>query len=385
MNPNISVKQMILNEIDKHPKGYSNILAEVAGFNGNQKGTNFRKVLNNESKEFENFGGFVKLIKYLWKENYVNVMIKYSNEINPNKKTARNLLELLMSNRKFDALLSLLDKMEQCTNNESREFAKMYRLFYKYDHTLTKDIDPVLKEISETNVNTTEMQIFKKLLLTYCFMRKNDFVMTKSLMEETERIIDSVENEYLYKMYVIRLHEIMTYNYLNVYNDTKTSRKYADEIIEADADEHFVAFANYIKGYSFFFNSYDNAVLYLNKSIEMYINMNRLDDVEDVKQAIEFLKIFWDKNECPAIYPKNKLLESAKNGLELDIDKTNVNITPEFILYAEGIKGNDKTKLMLSLIKHVKKNNIFMANLAKIELLKYGENEMIIEELMCVA
>jgi hypothetical protein len=26
-----------------------------------------------------------------------------------------------------------------------------------------------------------------------------------------------------------------------------------------------------------------------------------------------------------------------------------------------------------------------MANLAKIELLKYGENEMIIEELMCVA
>jgi hypothetical protein len=204
-------------------------------------------------------------------------------------------------------------------------------------------------------------------------------------MEEIEDIIDTVENEYLHKMYKVRLHEIMSYNHLNVYNDTKTARKYTDEIIEADVDEHFTAFANYIKGYSYFFTSYDKAVLYLNRSMGMYSNMKRQDDVEDIKQALEFLNIFWDKNQCSAVYPKNKLLDNAKKGIELDVDKSDTNITPEFILYVEGIKENDKTKLMLSLIKHVKKNNFYMANLAKIELLKYGENQLVIEELMNVA
>jgi hypothetical protein len=383
MNQGISVKQMILNEIDKQPKGYSSVLADIAGFNGDQKSTNFRKVLNNEAKEFDNFNGLVNLIKFIWKENYVNVMVKYSYEVHPNKKTARNMLELLMSNRRFDAFLNLLDRMEQCTNSESREFARMYKLCYRYDNTLTKDIDHLLKEISETVVITKEMVVFKKLLLNWCFMRKNDFVMTKCLMEDLESIIDTIESNYLHKMYKVKLHEIMSYNYLNVYNDPKTARKYTDEIIESDIDEHFIAFANYIKGYSFFFSSYDNAVLYLNRSMDIYSNMNRVDDVEDIKQALEFLNIFWDKNEAPAIYPRNKLLEYAKKGIEINVSK--LDIEPEFLLYVEGIRENDKTKLMISLIKHVKKNNIFMANLTKIELLKHGENQFVIEELMNVA
>jgi hypothetical protein len=254
---------------------------------------------------------------------------------------------------------------------------------YRYDNTLTKDIDHLLKEISETVVITKEMVVFKKLLLNWCFMRKNDFVMTKCLMEDLESIIDTIESNYLHKMYKVKLHEIMSYNYLNVYNDPKTARKYTDEIIESDIDEHFIAFANYIKGYSFFFSSYDNAVLYLNRSMDIYSNMNRVDDVEDIKQALEFLNIFWDKNETPAIYPRNKLLEYAKKGIEINVPK--LDIEPEFLLYVEGIRENDKTKLMISLIKHVKKNNIFMANLTKIELLKHGENQFVIEELMNVA
>jgi hypothetical protein len=378
----LSTKQMILNIIDQHPRGFSNTLAEIAGY---FSGSNLKKVLTNETKEFDNFNGFVTLIKFLWKDNYVDVMIKYSNEINPNKKTARNLLEFLMSNRRFESFLDLLEKMEECSNAESKEFAKMYRLFYKYDHTLTNDIDSVLKEISEANVNTNEMIIFKKLLLNYCFMRKNDFVMTKCLMEETERIIDSIENEYLYKVYKVRLHEIISFNQLNVYNDPATARKYADEIIATDADEHYIAFANYIKGYSYFFTSYDNAVLYLNRSLEMYYYMDRKDDAEDIKETLEFLSIFWNKNENSVVYPKNQLLVNAKNGIDYQINITNLNVLPEFILYVEGIKENNNTKLMLSLIKHVKKNNIYMANLAKIELLKNGENSLVIDEMMSVA
>lgn len=385
MNQGITVKKMILNKIDNEAKGYVNILADIAGFTGQNKNTNFRRVLNNEDKEFDNFDAFVSMIKYIWKDEYINIMIKYSTEVHPNKSTAQNLLELLMSNRQFEAFLNLLERMEQCSNAKSKEFAKLYRLFYKYDNTLTKDLDPLLKEISETTVNAIEMQIFKKLLLNWCFMRKNDFVMTKCFMEEIESIIDTIENKYLHKMYKVRLHEIMSYNYLNVYNNPKVARMYTDQIIEAEVDDHFVAFAHYIKGYSFFFTSYDNAVLYLNRSMELYSHMKRGDDIEDIKQAIEFLNIYWDKNETTVIYPKNKLLEYAKKGIEFDIDISKLNIEPEFLLYVEGIKENNNTKLMLSLIKHVKKNNIFMANLSKIELLKLGENQLVIEEMMSVA
>lgn len=385
MNQGITVKKMILNKIDNEAKGYVNILAEIAGFTGQNKNSNFRKVLTTEEKEFDNFDSFVALIRYIWKDEYVRVMIKYSYEVHPNNQTAQNLLELLLSNRQFDAFLDLLDRMDKCSNTKSKEYSKMYRLAYKYDNTITKDIDSLLKEISETKVKTNEMKIFKKLMLNWCFMRKNDFVMTKTLMEETETIIDSIENnKYLHKMYKVKLHEIMSYNHLNVYNDPKTARKYTDEIINADVDEHFIAFANYIKGYSFFFNSYDNAELYLNRSMEMYSNMNRHDDVEDIKKALEFLNIYWDKNEN-ATYPENKLLLCAKKGMDINIDIPKLNITPEFMLYVEGIRYNDKTKLMLSLIKYVKKNSIFMANLAKIELLKHGENQLVIEEMMSVA
>lgn len=385
MNQGITVKKMILNKIDNEAKGYVNILADIAGFTGQNKNTNFRRVLNNEDKEFDNFDALVSMIKYIWKDEYVNIMIMYSYEVHPNKSTAQNLLELLMSNRQFESFLNLLERMEQCSNAKSKEFAKIYRLFYRYDSTLTKDIDPLMKEISETIVNTIEMQIFKKLLLNWCFMRKNDFVMTKCFMEEIESVIDTIENKYLHKMYKVRLHEVMSYNHLNVYNNPKVARMYTDQIIEAEVDDHFIAFANYIKGYSFFFTSYDNAVLYLNRSMELYSNMNRQDDVEDIKQALEFLNIYWDKNETAAVFPKNKLLEYAKKGIEFDIDIPKLNIEPEFLLYVEGIKENNNTKLMLSLIKHVKKNNIFMANLAKIELLKHGENQLVIEEMMNVA
>jgi hypothetical protein len=383
----LTVKQIILNEIENHPRGYSNILAEIAGYSS---GSNLKKVLMDEKKEFDKFQGLIELIKYVQENNFVDMMIKYSTEIDLNKKTARNMLEFLATSRKFDALNSLLDKMDNFSSNkESKEWAKVYRMQYKYEMAQVEDeFNQLLKELAELHVTFPETKVYKKLLINYCFDQKKDYNMTKFLTMEIEMDINSIENEYIKSMYDIRLNEVKAYTYLRSYNNPEVARECSDKILFSNAAEvAFKGYASYMKGFSYLYTSFDNAVKYLNESIKYYTTINRKNEIEGLQEVIEFVEVFWDKfDKEKCLFVKNDLYFKVKKGISIssELIKYKDDIEKEFYLFLEGYNSKDNKKLMLSLIKYIKNNDLFSANFVKMQLLKKGYDQELIEEMVSI-
>jgi hypothetical protein len=311
-------------------------------------------------------------------------MIKYSNEIDPNKKTARNMLEFLASFREFDVLNNLLDRMEVCSNKESIEWAKIYRMESKYQSVDgTDDINNLIQEISNIYITRPELIVYKKIYIHYCCYLKKDYDSMEFLLKQIKKEAKLISNEYIKERYLIKVNEIEAYTNLFSYNNKEASRECADWILESSATTAYKAYAYYIKGYSYLYSSYEEAINYLNKSIELYNKINRQRDVDEVNKDIEFMKIYWDKDvDCN--YIENKLFKKAKHGQEIQNELNSVDLDPEFKLYYEGYQKKDNKKLLLSLIKFVKNNDLFLANLPKIELLKHGYDNDIISEMISI-
>jgi hypothetical protein len=356
-----SFKQLVINEIKSRPKGFMEEIAKRCGYSS---GSALGKILNNPEKEFEKFQSLILLVKELWENEYIEMVIRYSKEVHVNKATSQNLLEFFAHNRQFEALNNLLDRMDHSTNKKSLEWVKMYRMQYKYELSQTKEeFNSLLNEINEIYVNSYELKTYKKMLSNYCFEQLEEYNMVKLLSSEIEEEVKQIENSFIKEMYTIRKNEIMSYNYLFVYNNPEKARECAEEIISSNAATAYKAYAYYITGHSYLFTSYEKTIKYLNMSIDGYEKLNRQHDIKNILEKIEFVNIVWNK-------------------------KTNViQINPkeiEWKLYFEGVKNKDNKKLMLSLIEFIRNDNLFLASLPKIELLKNGYDEDLIEGMLSI-
>jgi hypothetical protein len=382
MKEQLTFKAMILNELDNGAKGLTaDELAEISGYSS---GSNLRKVLRDEKKEFEKFTGLIKIAGLIWEKESIEMMIKHSTEVDPKKKAARNFLEYLVRNREFEAFNNLLDKMDECSNKESNEYAKIYRLQYEYELAKeTEEFEELLKKISATHVTISELKVYKNMLLCYCFDQISDYTMTKVLSKEIELELEKIENEYIKEMYMIRYNEVMSYIYLRVYNNPDKARGCADKILESNAEIAFKGFAYYIKGYSYMFTSHEKAMGYLNKSVSMYEKLNRTHDIELLNKDIEFVNIFWGKcDKENTLTIKNQVFLQVSNNKKVDIVFLEEVKEQEFKLYFEGCMNKDNKKLMLSLIKFIKKNDLFLANIPRIALIRNGYDEEILDEMI---
>lgn len=367
---------MILNEIDKHPRGYAEELAQVTASYSN--GSNLKKVLNDPKKEFDDFNGLIKLIEYIWKNETVSMVVKYSNEIDPNKKTARNMLEYFVSNAQYEAFNNLLDRMDDCNNKESKEYAKIYRMQYRYRFAMTPEsLLKLIEEISDIHVTFSELKVYKKMLINYCCFLLQDYNDLKILLSEIEEEIELIDNDYIKEMYLIRVNEVKCYTYLKAFNDSDTSRMCADWIINSNAADGFKAYAYYLKGHSYMFSSYDKAMKYYKKAMELYDGRQR--DIEELKEEIEFVEVYWEK-EVNRKYVKNELFYKVKRGIIVSLNDYKLEL--EFRLFLEGYSTKNIKKLLLSMLEYIKNKDLFLANLAKIELIKNGYDRDIISAMV---
>jgi hypothetical protein len=379
----LTFKKMMLNEIENRPRGF---LTEVAKFAGYPKGGNLTRTLENEKTEFDDFNRLIKTVQYIFPKEEVEIMVMYSKDVDPNKKTARVFLEYLSMHRKWEDFMELVGKMESCSNNDSKEYAKIYRRLYEYELATKEEIKDLLREIYSTNVNVYELQVFKKMLLNYCYSQLNSFGMVKELSTEIESDVELIDNDFIKEMYMVRSCQIMSYNNLRVFNNPVKAIECADTIINSNTSTtSFKAHAYFIKGYSYLFTSHEKAIENLNKSLHLYQEQNRTNDVEIMNEKIEFVNVYWDKvadGKCENV--KNQLLFDIKQGKNVTDDLTSHKDKnyEAYFNYLEGLNTNSNKKLMLSLIKYKNNNDLFLANLAKIELLKNGEDEEILNEMI---
>lgn len=374
---------MILNELD-NKKFSADELATIAGYSHGQA---FKKPLREVDKEFDKFEGLVDVVTYIWKDEALKLLIQYSTEIDPNKKTARYMLEYLSSNRQLVAFKELLDKMLGCSNKTSVEWAKIYSIYYEWQVNFgTIRIEDVQKKIRTVRTGIDELKIYLRLLKAYTYYFKKNYHMTKEIAEEVLEEINDIENNYIKNSYSTRLSEVMAYIHLKVLDNPIEARKYADLVIEGNIGTSFNAYANFIKGYSYIFTSYEKAVGYFKESLNLYIEIKREVAIKDLKEKIEFTDVLWNKKkngDC-MYFLTNHLMSRVKNNINVtsELIQKKSEIEECFYFYIKGINESNTDFLLKSLIKFLNQGDRFLANLPKMELLNLGFNEEVLADLI---
>lgn len=385
MGKRLPLKQMILNEIDKQPRGYAGELAKVAGYSS---GGNLKKVLLDEKREFDSIQGLIDLVRFLFSDDEHAIMAEYSKEIDPNNKLARHMLEYLSCNRLLDSMKELIDKMLQCSNKESNEWARVYSLQYEWQNNYhSLDINNHHIKVKDTKSSILELKILLKMMDCNCHYYKNNLKFAYDIIQEVTINVDLMKDDYIKNVFKTKLNEILSYINLWVLNNPSKAINNAEEVIKSNIGETFKAYAHFIIGYAHFYTSYDVAIKNLLESIAIYNSINREKATDDVYEVIDRLNVFWGK-KIDADYKfrslESHLLYKFKNGIniEIELEEKKNKLYEPFYYFLLGLVNNSKDLIMLSMIKFLKDGNTFQANLVKIELLKRGENELVLSELI---
>jgi hypothetical protein len=175
----------------------------------------------------------------------------------------------------------------------------------------------------------------------------------------------------------------MSYLSLRVFNDHDKARIHAQSVLDYNVGKSLNAYAYYILGCSYLFTEYDKSKEYLKESAKIYIDLNRIDAADNVKEEIELLDIVWDKDIFSVYYSREyKYYWLTRNNKVINVELETLNLEEQFYLLIKGMKENNIDLILQSLIMFVKKGDLFLANLPKLELLKRGYNKDIIQSLL---
>jgi hypothetical protein len=382
----LTLKELILEEINKEPRGYVNTLAEVAGFTGKSKGTNLTRVLRDPKKEFDNINGLIKIVKHLFGKDEKKLMEQYSKEIDPNNKSARHMLEYLSVNRMLDSMKNLIDKMTECKNKDSRDWARLYSILHEWqsDFYGVNFID-VMDRLNAIKTNIPELNVIINITRCNCFYKNKVYRVSYELSHGIGKSLENIKDEYIKMSYSVRYHEIMSYLSLRVFNDLDKARIHAQSVLDYNVGKSLNAYAYYILGCSYLLTDYDKSREYLVKSAKIYTDLNRKDAADNVKEEIELLDIMWDKDIFSVYYSKEyRYYWYMRNNRTINVELESLNLEEQFYLLIKGMKEDSTDILMQSLILFVKNGDLFLANLPKLELLKRGYNNDVIESLLSI-
>jgi hypothetical protein len=312
-------------------------------------------------------------------------MEQYASEIDVNNKSARHMLEYLSVNRMLDSMKSLINQMTECKNKESREWAKLYTIIYEWQTNFYGiDFLDILNRLNEIKTTIHELNILINITKCNCYYQNRVYRMSFELSYGIEKSLESVKDEYIKASYGVRFSEIMSYLCLRVFNDPEKVRIHAQNVINFNIGVTFNAYANYAIGCSYLFTDYDKAREHLIESVNLYTSLNRLDGADNVKEEVELLDIVWDKDIFSVYYNKEyKYYWYAKNNRNIQ-DLESLDLEESFYLLIKGMRDNDSDLLLHSLILFVKNGDLFLGNLAKLELLKRGYNNDIINSLLSI-
>ncbi|TCI99579.1 hypothetical protein E0Y62_27295, partial [Cytobacillus praedii] len=119
--------QKILNKLDEQ-RGLSEELALISGYKNGQA---LRKALR-EQREFGSFNGLVKLVQELFPNEENQLLSEYALTLDPNKQTARCMLEYAEIYKLTVLRRELVTKMKDCSNIVSKQWAEIHEIDINY-------------------------------------------------------------------------------------------------------------------------------------------------------------------------------------------------------------------------------------------------------------
>lgn len=343
------------------------------------------KYKNEPNAEADSFQGLLDIVRYMDKDKENEIMVDYAQHINPNRQTARYMLEYFSCNRMLSEMDTLLSKIEsEATNKQSLEYAKVYRLQYKRQ---TQDItaEELINEIKNVKVTDHSLKVFLDIIKCYCFYDKDYHLEALELTHKIQKEVECVKEKYLKDTLTAKYHEISSYISLWIHNDFEQAAIHANNVLNSELGYLYRGYAYFILGYSKFFSNYDVSKEYLEKSLSIYEMVNSQAGMDNVRDAIEYLDVFYNKRNKSTDYNNISMMyyDMALHNKELpeEFDSLKDQLGEENYFLIKGVLEDDCDYLMLSMIKNVKTGNAFFANFPRYELEKRGYNQMILNEL----
>jgi tetratricopeptide (TPR) repeat protein len=386
----LTLKQMILNELDKGERGYSEQLATIAGYSS---GSALRKVLHDEKKEFEKFAALVRVVEELFPNDVKSLLSEYALTLDPNKQTSRFMLEYAELNGLKELRQELINRMIECGNAQSREWATVHEIDIKYLNGQINFIEAVA-QFAGVGAKTKEMMAYSQVLRAYAYLDQQIYDIAEQMVLPLENIVKEIKEEFISDAFLGRIYLILGECY-NRKGSKEKARQVCNTLVNTVKCKRFVAWGLLQLGNSYMLESYDKSNQYLKKGYLLSFSIDERTNI-NLKRSLNFLDNLWkkqpryldlnsnhpaDSHEIAFYYINHKQYTKAMEVLNKDDMDTITSNQTAFHYYLKGLITNSVSDYSKSVKAFMLSKDFFYRELPLMELKKLGVDSDLIEAL----
>lgn len=318
----------------------------------------------------------------MYPEEKFTYMEEFAKTLNPNRITARFMLEYLTLYRLENARDELLLDMEKCNNEESKEWAFVYGM----DIKLTRGdirVSDVVSSLSQRSYGSVEMSIYSEIVKFYAYYDMRNIYMMNNTYDDLKEKIKNISNEYVRSNYYARVFLIEA----DITLHTNKIGQLREKLFVMENSLDPIKSLAYLQiGNSYMFSNYDKARECYLKGMDCATEKSEVE----LKKSINFLAILWDKFEdCIEDNDRaNKLFYYAKKNKSMGInlsEKVNMEELNDhqkgFHYYYLGLLLEDENMFYLSIESFNNVDECFYKQLPLNELKKVCNNPYLLKAL----
>lgn len=228
----------------------------------------------------------LKIIKKYWPDHEKEIILNFCSHLR--LKNERSALEYLLINGDIPLAESTIVTLNNSKNRHDKKWASLYNIeiLRNKGHINPSEL---LELVEKSPTETLEMKIYSTILKSYAYFETQEFDIARSLLVEIEKKLHLISDDYIRKMYSIRVRQVLSQISLQK-NDVVNARRYNESITAFDDDSTLIASAYHTLGNSYIFESYDRALENLQIARNMYKSRNRTKAMRNVENSINFLQ-----------------------------------------------------------------------------------------------
>lgn len=226
----------------------------------------------------------------------------------------------------------------------------------------------MLMNVVSVTYDSPDVQTLKHTLCAHGNYTERNFIFVFEFAKDAERSAAGIKNEFVRNSLLNAIGELMANAYLFRRNDPKKCRFYANSTRHSCLTSATTQINNdYTTGISYAFEDFDQALLYLQRSIDGWRQLERPDRAEAIERDdIAFLYNYWRK----PLTQSSELVASAQAHryfVDGDIDRAQtIALTlggSAFDLFVKGLVFADDALLLMSAMEYRLKGNEFFSQL----------------------
>jgi len=281
-----TLRQRMMNDLEEN-----RAFAKMARFGGYSSGAKLKETLSDENREIEKFGSFVKIVHHMYPDERFELMKEFSKTLNPNKQTARYMLEYLTLYRLEEAKKELIERLRSSNDKDSKEWAFVYSID---DELIEGTILPnvAIEKLMNKTYSTIEMKIFSRIVRTYADFDVNNLHVLRVAHSEISEYLTKVKNEFAKDSLRARFYVIESR--VNLLNGNRGGTLESIFLVKSALDpiksSNFLQYAN-----SYLLYDYDNTKKYLKEAMEYSTGNEKVK--KDIIKSMNFAAILHEKFE----------------------------------------------------------------------------------------